>query len=67
MAEPLSSLPASLGVVRLLQSFGGKSLPIRFVAERLGLSEVAARERVGDLAAQNLVSLEDDKVTLNTP
>jgi hypothetical protein len=64
MAEALSALPVALGMVRLLKSFGGKPLPIGFVAESLGLPETVARERMEQLADQKIVSLDGGKVTL---
>ncbi len=67
MADPVSVLPASLGLVRLLKSFGGKALPVGFVAERLGVPEIVARQRIDELAVKQVVRIDRDQVTLIDP
>lgn len=54
----------SLAVVRLLQAFSGKSVPLSFLANQLGLEQAAVREHVEELARKHVVKLDGDLVSM---
>jgi len=54
----------SLGMVRLLQSFGNTPLPVGFVASQLGMSEDTTRERIAQLVEQNVLTTDGGTVAL---
>jgi predicted ArsR family transcriptional regulator len=58
------ALTPSLAVVRLLQGFSGKSVPIDFVASQVGLEESALRRHLKELEEKNVVKLDGDKVSI---
>jgi hypothetical protein len=59
-----SGVTPSLAVVRLLQGFGGTSIPVGFVASQLGLEDKIMRGYKQALADQHVVKLDRDSVSI---
>jgi hypothetical protein len=54
----------SLAIIRLLQGFGGKSVPVKFVANQPGLENYVARKHIVELEAQSVVKQDGDFVSI---
>jgi predicted ArsR family transcriptional regulator len=63
-ASVSSAITPSLAVVRLLQSFNKRSVPIGFVASQLGLDDGVVRQHINVLVDQNVVQLDGDSVSI---
>ena len=59
-----SAITPNLAVVRLLQGFGGKSVPLSFVASELGLDDKSVLRHVQELADKDVVKLDGDRVSI---
>jgi Mn-dependent DtxR family transcriptional regulator len=59
-----STVTPSLAMIRLLEGFRGKSVPVGFVAHELGLDDEVVRQRLKDLANQKVVTLDGDSVAI---
>lgn len=65
MASDLSRpLTPSMALLRLLQSYGRRSLPIGFVAYHLGMDEDVVRRRIDALAEQHVVKTYGTSVSM---
>jgi hypothetical protein len=53
-----------LALIRLLQGFRGKSLPLGFVADQLRLDDAVLRHHIQALADQHIVKTDGESVSM---
>jgi len=64
LAASSTATSVSLNIVTTLEKFGQTSLPVSFVAKVVGRSVDDVRSRLQSLAAQGVVEVKDDVVSL---